>query len=385
MNIREAILGVALGTAASLNAASETATGVNEFGCKLWQELARENSNIIISPFNISTALAMVKWGARADTEAEISAVLGPAPDAGSIERLTNLANTHGDQLLHASGLWIENAVAVRPGFLHAMQISFRARPIQVDFRNDPEGSRVAMNLWFAQHTGGKIRDLWKSGDITPKTRLVLASATYFRGKWRSPFRTGATHPVRFVRNDGTSVIASFMNQTGQFAYGETDDAQLIEMPYVDGALVFDVILPKTPDRFSSMARSLTDDRLSSWLARLAPTEISVSTPKFRIESQFSLENKLTAMGMRLAFTEMADFSGIDGRRDLMLNKIVHHAFVEVSEEGTEAAAATGISAAPTAVRKIPVFRADHPFLFIIRDVKRGVLLFMGQVTDPSI
>jgi len=255
-----------------------------------------------------------------------------------------------------------------------------------VDFSGNPEQARAAINSWTEQNTKSKIRELFGPGSLNGANRLVLTSAIYFYGKWQSAFAAKATHPEPFRLAGSGTVNADFMHQTGTFGYAETPSAQILEMRYAGTPVAFDIVLPKPPAGIAEVDAAIGPEELASWLGAIASRTVEVAVPKFRAEAEFSLEEALSRMGMPTAFTGRADFSGIDGRRDLLLSSVRHKAFVDVSEEGTEAAAATGVGVARVAMKMPPrtVFRADHPFLFLIRDTRSGAILFEGRVMNPK-
>ena len=219
-----------------------------------------------------------------------------------------------------------------------------------------------------------------------PPPAWVLTSAIYFYGKWRSPFDPHNTRVEPFQLGEGRTVDVKFMHQKADFLYGETPSAQILEMKYQGTPLAFDILLPKANDSLAELERSLKPDMLSAWFGALTRCKVEAAIPKFRAESAFSLRDMLSRLGMAGAFGTTADFSGIDGRRDLFVGDVVHKAFVEVSEEGTEAAAATGVAVLAMAMRPQPltIFRADHPFAFFIRDTVSGVILFEGRLQQPK-
>jgi serpin B len=245
---------------------------------------------------------------------------------------------------------------------------------------------RSQINRWTEDHTKEKIKDLFPAGSLDAQTRLVLTSAIYFYGKWQDPFVTSRTQPAPFTLPTGATTQANFMNQTSHFGYTETPSAQILEMRYAGAGIAFDVLLPKALTGLRDLEKSLTPEKLTGWLGNLTTRDVQVSLPKFRAESEFSLHKALSTMGMPTAFTDKADFSGIDPKGGLAISEVVHKAFVDVSEQGTEAAAATGIAMRATAMRmpeQAVVFRADHPFIFLIRDTRTGGVLFIGRLMNP--
>ncbi len=226
------------------------------------------------------------------------------------------------------------------------------------------------------------------AGSITSWTRLVLTNAIYFNGQWASPFNTSLTEPENFQLASGSLESVSMMHQAGSFKYGAFQNFSMLEMPYQGGDLSMVAILPSTANGLTGVEKSLTAQKLQQDESQLALTEVDVGLPKFKLNSGFGLANTLSKMGMPTAFTPAADFSGMDGQRDLQINAVIHKAFINVDEQGTEAAAATGVSVGIEAIASDPtppaIFDADHPFDFMILDNKTGGLLFMGRVTDPG-
>jgi serpin B len=278
----------------------------------------------------------------------------------------------------------VQRGLSIAPDFQRTLQTTYAAPLTPLDFDRDLERARAAINSWTDQHTKGKIHELFGPGSLDSLTRLILTSAVYFFGKWERPFLPKATAPATFKLGSGGSMQTPFMHQSGSFGYAETANLQILEMRYSGTGVAWDVLLPKTDDGLRGLEDSLTPENLAAWLGSLAPRRVELAIPKFRADAGFSLRDALSRMGMPSAFGA-ADFSGIDGRRDLALADVVHKAFVDVSEAGTEAAAATGsIAVLVSAVMpEHTVFRADHPFVFLIRDTESGLILFAGRLTNP--
>jgi serpin B len=381
--------------AGTLSAANRLAAGMNQFAADLYQKLARANpENLIFSPFNTGAALSMLLEGASGGTASEIAKVLHqvyPDPNyaaalASLTKELMDEANGNGNELSTANAVWVERGFRIRSDYRDKMQALLQGSVGQLSFLDHPEQARSEINSWTEQRTKGRITELFPRGSIDANTRLVAAAAIYFYGKWQAAFHPERTHPAPFQLAGGGAVQTPFMNQTGRFGYAETGAAQILEMKYRASPLVFDVLLPKSRDGLGSLEQEMTADNLAAWLKPVESRTVEVSMPKFRAESQFSLRTALSKLGMATAFTEAADFSGIDDRRDLKLSDVLHKAFVDVAEEGTEAAAATGSAVTMVAMVAAPrlVFRADHPFAFVIRDARTGLILFAGRLTHPG-
>jgi serpin B len=381
--------------AAALPAAdSRIAPGMNAFTADAYKQVAKGDANLILSPFNIGTALSMALSGARGKTAEEIQSVLHARYDAGYdaavaalLADLAKAGNSAGNELLSANAVWTQKSFPLLPAFEKTLADIYRAAPEPVDFIGDAEGARGRINRWTGERTKQKIQNLFPSGALDSRTRLALVSAIYFFGRWQNPFDVSSTKPAPFYPRTGPSVKASFMNRTARFGYSETPSAQILEMRYAGTGLAFDVLLPKSRGGLPELEKTLTGERLTGWVGALPYRDVEVSLPKFRVESGFSLAKTLAAMGMPTAFTGNADFTGVSSQGGLAISQVVHKAFVDVSEHGTEAAAATGMAMTTTAMR-VPeppaVFRADHPFLFLIRDTRSGAVLFIGRLANPK-
>jgi serpin B len=379
--------------AALPGADSRITPAMNAFTTASYKQLMGGDANLILSPFNIATALSMALAGARGQTAEEIQSVLHLHYDStydsalgALLAGLAKAGDTGGNELHTANGLWVQKGFPIQPAFENTLADNYHAPLTPLDFIANPEAARSRINLWTEEHTKEKIKDLLPAGSLDARTRLVLTSAIYFYGKWQDPFVASRTQPAPFTLPAGATTQASFMNQTSEFGYSETPSAQVLEMRYAGTGFAFDVLLPKTPTGLRGLEKSLTPGNLTFWLGNLTIRSVQVSLPKFRAESGFSLRQALSTMGMPTCFTAKADFSGIGPQPGLAISEVVHKAFVDVSEQGTEAAAATGI-AMPTVSMRMPeqpvVFRADHPFLFLIRDTRTGVVLFIGRLMDP--
>jgi serpin B len=380
--------------AAALPAADSRITpAMNAFTTASYKQLMGGDANLILSPFNIATALSMALAGARGQTAEEIQSVLhlhyDPTYDSALgalLADLTKAGNTGGNELHTANALWVQKGFAIQPAFENTLANNYHAPLTPLDFSVNPEAARSQINRWTEEQTKEKIQNLLPAGSLGAQTRLVLTSAIYFYGKWQDPFLASRTQPAPFTLPAGATTQANFMNQTWNFGYTETPSAQILEMRYAGTGIAFDVLLPTTLTGLPNLEKSLTPGNLTGWLGHLTTRNVQVSLPKFRAESQFSLRRALSTMGMPTSFTGDADFSGIDPKRGLEISEVVHKAFVDVSEQGTEAAAATGITMQTTAMRmpeQTVVFRADHPFLFLIRDTRTGVVLFIGRLMNP--
>jgi serpin B len=366
----------------------------NRFAVDLYARLAPRPGNLFFSPFSVSTALAMTHAGARGVTAEEMARVLHFSLEPGSlhpaygalIRSLDRGSTLGGYRLDVANRLWGQTGYGFLEPFLATTREDYGAELAQLDFAGAPEPARATVNAWVEEKTQGKIQDLFPAGTIGELTRLVLTNAIYFKGSWASRFDEAGTRSAPFRLSGTTSVDVPTMSQSGRFALARLDDLDVLELRYQGGDLSMVILLPAAVDGLGSLESILTFESLTAWLAMLdaaEPTEIILSLPRFRTASSFVLNDVLAAMGMPTAFDPVAaDFSGMNGRRDLAVQVVVHKGFVDVNEEGTEAAAATGVGVGATSLP--PPLLVDHPFLFLIRDNLTGSVLFLGRIVDPS-
>jgi serpin B len=385
------------------------AEGNNRFALQLYQRLHDDKSNLFFSPYSISAALAMTCAGARGGTQEQMTRVLHFPVSKEVLEKLIadqtpmtqeQLAQVFGKtikdlnargggdkyELRVANALWGQKDYKFLPTFVGLVEKQYGGALRNVDFVAAAEQARQTINAWVAKQTNDKIKDLIGPGALDAMTRLVLTNAIYFKGNWASQFKKDQTQDQPFTLLDGTNVQVPMMNQQTRFGYGETDALQVLEMPYKGDELSMVILLPKKTDAIRELEQGLTGESFSKWLGAIRTRQVIVSVPKFKMTSRFSLAQVLQSMGMTDAFSDKADFSGMTGSRDLFISAVVHQAYVDVNEEGTEAAAATGVTMRLTSVGPdtTPVFRADHPFLFLIRDKTTGSILFLGRVMNPQ-
>jgi serpin B len=370
--------------------------GNNRFALDLYGHLRGQPGNLFFSPNSISTALAMTYAGARGETEAQMARTLhfGGDPEAvhqdfrGLIEALRPGEGKAPYRLSVANRLWGQQGYHFLPDFLAITRESYHAELASVDFSGDTEAARDRINRWVAQQTEDKIRDLVPPGVLTPLTRLVLTNAIYFKGDWSRPFAKQATKDEDFNVSGDKTTRVPMMRKQDDFRLGEGDGLKVLELPYGGGDLAALFVLPDAIDGLSAVEGGLSPETLQRWRASLSRQKVDVFLPRFKLTSTFSLAEALAAMGMPLAFDfNRADFSGISTQEKLYISAVLHKAYVDVNEKGTEAAAATAVAIAARAVqrpRPPAVFRADHPFLFLIVDNRTQSILFMGRVVNPS-
>ena len=373
------------------------AEATNRFACDLYAKLRSHSGNLFFSPQSISTAIAMTYCGAKGQTAAQMEAVLGFQPDRpirpewvaqaykALLADLSGGGRDRGYELSVANSLWGQQGYGFLPQFLSTLKNDFGAGLQEVDFAKNTEGSRQAINAWVEKETRDKIKDLIGPGMLQPVTRMVLANAIYFKGTWATQFKKERTHDGDFLAG-GAKVRTPMMNQTEHFGYFEDADLQAIEMPYAGDAVSMVVLLPKKTDGLAALEAGLSAKRLSECIGGLGLREVQVSVPRFKTTASFLLAGTLSAMGMPLAFdAKKADFGGMNGGKEpLWIGEVIHKAFIDVNEEGTVAAAATAVVTFGGICEPPPVFRADHPFVYLIRDKRTGCILFMGRMANPA-
>lgn len=376
--------------------------GNNRFAADLYRQLASEpanaGKNIFFSPYSISSALAITYEGARGTTADEIASVLhlptNETPRREGFAAMDAVLN-RGDAnytLRTANALWAQEAYPFLPEYIETAGRWYSANATNLDFASNPEGSRQTINRWVEEKTEDKIRDLLPPGSIDSMTRLVITNAIYFKGTWIKQFDANETTEEEFRVAPNETVQVEMMHRTDEdaiYGYTETDTLQVLRMPYAhaDGTELSMLVLLPREDNLTAAEEALEPGTLTDIRDSMTDRRVRVVFPKFTLEAEYSLPRALAAMGMPTAFSPDADFSGMDGTEMLFVSEVVHKAFVDVNEEGTEAAAATGVvvnlKAAPGG-DTTPVFRADHPFVFLIVEEDSGTILFAGRVANPE-
>jgi serpin B len=378
---------------------AELVGGNSAFAFDLYRLLRKEQEgNLFYSPYSISLALAMTYVGARGETELQMADTLHytlpqdqlhPAFNWLDLELTSRGEGAQGKdgegfQLNIANTLWGQEEYAFLPEFLDTLAINYGAGMQLVDFTGDPEAARVAINDWVGDQTEERIKDLIPPGVIDELTRLVLTNAIYFSAAWAEPFDENQTQDGTFTLLDGSQVAVPMMHHTASYGYAEGEGYQVIDLPYDGGELSMVILLPDE-GAFGSIESSLDAERVGAIVDGLVYQEVALTSPKFEVESGFSLVEALTEMGMPIAFSMEADFSGMDGTRELYIGEVLHKSFITVDETGTEAAAATAVEMQLKGAPMEPLtVTVDRPFIFFIRDVETGTILFVGRVVNPS-
>lgn len=378
-------------------AAQSLRDGNTRFADDLYQRVITKNAgeDVILSPFSISTALSMVWLGARGVTATEMARTLHfELPEETHHPAWRELLARFSDDAIEeidlriANRLWGQVGFSILPLYLDQGRDYYNAPLVELDFKGDTEPSRVTINDWVADQTADRIKDLIPPGALDRTTRLVLTNAIYMKADWARPFQKYMTREGEFTRIDQTTSTVSYMNQEGRFSYGDWNDWQVLEMPYKGGRLAMVVLLPRETGGLATLEGDLDLGAAMEFVRTgLSANQVDIRLPRFRSELTLPLTDTLQEMGMRTPFGMQADFRGMTGDDELYLSSVIHKAFIEVDEMGTEAAAAT---AAVMATKSLvlpgdgPVrFHATHPFVYIIHDRETGSVLFLGRVMNP--
>lgn len=370
----------------------------NAFAFDLFGHLQKEAAgNLFLSPYSVSSALAMTLTGARGNTESQMAkalhfelpkARLHPACGALADEIQgagKGKANERPYELIVANAMWAQKRYPFREDYVSLVRTHYAAGLTSLDFARDPKAARQRINDWVGEKTQGKIRNLLGPGDVVPATRLVLTNAIYFKGVWASPFPKYLTRDAPFYVSRGKHIQVPTMRDTVRLPYVNGKGFKAAELPYRSNRLSMVIFLPKEVEGLAALEGALTPSSMEQHLKAMRKTSVGITLPKFRIDTRFDLVKSLHTLGMRDAFASgVADFTGMTEKRELFIGFVIHRAVVEVDEKGTEAAAATAVGPPAEGLGVREGFVVDRPFFFLIRDNATGTILFMGRVTDPS-
>ncbi len=367
----------------------------SDFATNLYQELINTaDGNVFFSPHSINVALMMTYAGARGNTAAQFADLLFFDPADTAIHDTLNALDLHlsglgtGDpdefRLSVVNATWGQAGFAFENAFLDTLATSYGAGLNLLDFLTDPEAARLTINTWVEDQTEGRIEDLLPQGSVNSDTRLVLTNAIYFKADWEYQFSDQMTHTADFTRLDGTTVPVDMMGQDEiEVPYFANADFQMVELPYKGQDTSMVILLP-ADGQFDAVESEIAAAFLSGFVDQMTPQGVMVQLPKFSFTFDVSLKAPLAAIGLVDAFDPaLADFSGMNPAADLYIQDVVHKAFVSVDEDGTEAAAATGVIVGDTSV-PMNIVNVDRPFFFFIRDRVNGTILFFGRVLDPT-
>ena len=375
---------------------AQATAAVNAFALDIYRQLAGdEKGNIFFSPYSVSSALAMTWAGAAGSTAGEMAAALRfPEPEAlhagmkALMERFNAIPKGAG-ALEIANRLWRDRQGKLLPEYAALVEANYGAGVGIMDFRQDPEQTRKEINSWVERKTRDKIKELLTKGNVTPDTRLALTNAIYFNSAWRYPFKKSCTKEEPFRTGKGRQINVPMMKQEQELLYGEESDLQLVKIPYTIPNFSLLVLLPKENETFTQLElleKRLSPKAIAAWIAQMKRHKVDLWLPKFRDERRYSLKELLQKLGMKLAFTQEADFSRMtepvpaDG--SLHIDFVVHQSFIELDEERTKIAVAMvwGSAVASAPFR----FRANRPFIYCLMDDATGTILFLGRMMEPT-
>ena len=381
---------IAVDTYATTKSVASLSDSMNDFSFDMYQQLGDADDNVFFSPYSVFVALAMTYEGARGDTAEQMKDVLGFEQNDEislcSFGRIYNLLNIDAEYTLNtANALWTEKDYPFLEEYLSFIDNYYMGKATDVDFTN-PKNAADIINKWVEENTGGKIEDMLSSDDISPGTVLILSNAIYFKGSWLTQFNVEDTKDRDFEMTPNNKIQVPTMvlkDSKELFNYTETEDLQILELPYNGNAVSMIILLPKEND-ITIVNQKFTSENLATWMDSMYPTVVDIYLPKFTFKTDYNLKNMLIDIGLDIAFSSNADFSGMNGYGGLFIEKVLHKAFVEINEEGTEAAAATTVHVMESAMPEpSEIFNADHPFTFLIQHKETGTILFMGSVSNP--
>jgi serpin B len=369
-----------------------TAEANNKFAFDLYAALSNTETgkNVFVSPYSISSALAMTYEGARQATASQIAKVFYyPADIAVLRQGYTDMSaafarKNKGYVLSAANSLWPQKDYIFSKDYLTSIEKYYKGKAKNVDYISDRDVAVALINSWTAKQTNDKIKDILHKDSVNELTRLVLVNAIYFKGTWQTEFKPSMTKKADFNVSAAVKKPVDMMNLEDKFGYAELDGTKVLELPYAGKDICMLLVLPAGPE-LSSVEKSMSYEVFRKWIAALSEIKVNVHIPKFTTRCRYSLMQPLIDMGMPDAFDELkADFSGMTGKKDLYIGAVIHSTFVEVNEKGTEAAAATAVIMMTKSIEETADFRADHPFIYFIYDKTNKNILFMGRMSDPS-
>jgi len=372
------------------------AKSVNEFTFSFFESVNKNDKNIIFSPYSISAALTMTYCGAEAQTQRAMAQTLFLTEDRNQVADIYAQYNrsinapiiTDNITLKNANSLWGEKSYPFKREYIELVEAKFGAPLTKLSFINEPKECTETINKWVEKKTENKIKDLIPEGVISGNTRMVLVNAVYFYGGWAKAFEKQASAKQNFYLNETDTIELDFMNTYSKLYYFENELFKAVEIPYKGKAASMILFIPKNIAGIENLAKTLDFKTYESWNAQMVESNVMLSVPKFKVESDFELSDVLSNLGMKIAFTNNANFTAMSEKDDLKIDKVFHKATIEIDEEGTEASAATAV----VMVRKTAVFKplnnvefkADRPFLFVVKENQNNSILFMGKVLKPQ-
>lgn len=366
--------------------------GSNQFGFNFYQQLKSRQGDLLFSPFDISSGIAIVGLGAKGETSAEILNVLNYStnlsPLINDLEEYLGAHITKQSNIAIGNAIWIQEGIPLVPSFKNTYKKSFNIDLVQVDFSKNPTQAGRTINQWVTNKTSGKIYQILNPGDVGKLTQFILTTSFYFQKIWQTEFDRRKTVKAPF-HYKGHPFQVEMMNHIGSYHYLKTEQFEILEIPFESEgedrpAIVLSIFLPKEGTGLESMEGGLNNTQYSQWISQLQPTNVEIFVPRFRIDGRYDLNPILEGMGMKLAFENQADFSGMSPQRGVFLNKAIHKTSFRIEERGKEIVKYPAQKTEPTAEpEKHPVVKVDRPFFFLVRDRESQLILQMGRLTQP--
>lgn len=363
-----------------------------DFAFSLQKNLEEDKGNQFFSPYSISAAFAMVYAGANGQTAKQMEQALNFPSDPHLLaralsdlnEQLTAHLTPPSNKFTLANGIWVEQSFAFSPRFLNILSNDYHAKIAEADFVDNAVGAQQQINHWVKQKTNNKIQSIIADNMLDAQTKMVLVNAIYFNSDWLKPFKKQYTQQKNFYIDGQQTVKVAMMQQRGRFSIAQNNEAKLISLPYKGGRFSMLVLLPNDSNKINELQQQLTITKLNELRSTMVSTDVELSLPKFNLETNYNLVPYMQDLGMKDAFTMRADFSKMTDSKGLYISSVIHKAFIEVDEAGTEAAAVTAILVGKTSIPQYMIFNANRPFLFFIQDNRSQSILFMGRLNLPN-
>ncbi len=375
----------------SLHAETPVSKSINEFAFKLNTQLKARKGNLLFSPSSLHQGLSLLMVGSRNKSLEELSSLLFLNKDfsfSKDYRELITYWNSpeHPYQILSANALWGQKGMSIQADYSKIIKDDFLSSLNEVDFNKAPDKSRDAINAWVEKQTNKKIKDLLSPESVTPETKLILTNAVYFKSAWLNIFNKDRTEREKFTKTKKTTLSVPMMKNEGTYNFLTHSQFDLLELPYRGQDTAMDIILPRYKYGLNELEKSFNEENFSKWISEMKFERVEITLPRFTFKSYFQMKDVLLALGLNNCFSGESDYSGI-AKEKLLLSDVIHKTFIHVDEYGTEAAAATAtmMFGATLDTKKPKTFKADHPFLFVIRDTEKNAILFMGRMDDPSI
>lgn len=366
-------------------------TAINRFTFSLYPKVAEKKGNILYSPSSLHQGLTLLMAGARNKTLDEMSSTLFLAKDFSSFKEYRELITywnspEHPYQILSANALWGQQGSVFHPDYLQILKNDFLSGLYEVDYLNHTEKARETINNWVEKQTQKKIKELLSPPMVSPATKLILVNALYFKSAWLNIFNKEQTKREKFFKTKKTTLSVSMMKNEGTYHFLSHPQFDLVELPYRGQDTAMDILLPRYKYGLRDIEKTFTLENFTKWISGLKAEKVELSLPRFTFKSLFQMKDMLVDLGLKNSFSAESDFSGMTTEK-VLLSDVVHKTFINVDEYGTEAAAATASILFGGALETKPpkTFKADHPFLFVIRDTEKNTVLFVGRLEDPSI